>query len=134
MRKVGIEFVKAVADILDSENNIINIPAPALECLEACCIVKEELDDPLTLLDVEAVLVDALRARLDCGHRIGRLHLDGDEWGMQKRTRNNISQSRIPAGDKFMQRLSDLGEGCAPIVHWDARAPFFADYYDSQEI
>jgi hypothetical protein len=130
MRKVGIEFVKALADMSHPENETFNIPfiipAPTLECLEACCIVDVydgDLVVPEILEDVGTALIDLLYARLDCAHRIGRLHLDGDEWGMQKGSR-----------DKFISGVDQLGGDRAPIIHWDARAPFFADYYDSVEI
>jgi hypothetical protein len=130
MRKVGIEFVKALADMSHPENETFNIsfivPAPTLECLEVCCIMDVydgDLVVPEILGDVGAALIELLHARLDCAHRIGRLHLDGDEWSMQKGSR-----------DKFIGRVDQLGVDRAPIIHWDARAPFFADYYDSVEI
>jgi hypothetical protein len=130
MRKVGIEFIKALADMSHPKNETFNIPfiipAPALECLEACCVVDTydgDLVVPEDLGDVGTALIDLLHARLDCAHRIGRLHLDGDEWGMQKRSRG-----------EFIGGVGQLGGDRLPIIYWDARAPFFADYYDSVEI
>lgn len=106
---------------------------------------EREGDDtfPLKPRDLGKIVIDILGSRAqtapkDANPQVGsirRLHLDGDEWDMQPGSK-----------EEFLMELGALQTGGLPstsgtagsdgriLIHWDARAPFFDDYYDSTEI
>ncbi|KIM24416.1 hypothetical protein M408DRAFT_233509 [Serendipita vermifera MAFF 305830] len=148
MRKVGIRLLTALSGLTEDSSSTSDHPVPNLERLEVSCItyvlcISESGDEnqystsdtwnsveeaiPLKPRELGRLLLRVLesRARVTNIHgKVGgirRLHLDGDEWAMQRGSK-----------EEFLAQLAELDE--APLIHWDARAPFFADYYDSTEI
>ncbi|PVF95669.1 hypothetical protein CPB86DRAFT_787797 [Serendipita vermifera] len=123
MRKVTLGFLS----VLQTPVNLHLIPA--LEALEVCCVVKkglqydwEDSDDRLPVeMDVIADnLVEIIRDR-SARRPLPILNLDEGEWRPEKRAR-------------FFLRLLGESRSPIPIIHWDARAPFFNDFYDSNEL
>jgi len=131
MRRVGIEFLKAFGQVSppmpsESFGEPFPVPAPALGCFEMSCIVDGEEGDlvPENFRYVGTALLGVLHARRTAARPVGRLHLDEDEWSMRKESRKELV-----AGLELLEKTGHM-----PLVHWDARAAFFNDYYDSVEI
>jgi hypothetical protein len=124
MRKASLDFL----DFLGVPPGLHWPLLPALEIIEVCLVVEfpmgteEELDDmyPAGADVVSEKLVKIIKDRAAHMRRLRILHLDGDEWKSDRRA-------------EFLHQIAKTGF-FPPIIHWDARAPFFNDYYDSCEV
>ena len=138
-------------------------PLPALERLELCCLthVSYDLEEgdydnpwildyafedllPLKAQEVAEIVVTILHSRIRYAQAasgslltaggIRRLHFDGDEWPVRSSHREELLQRIALLYNGRSHSFDELVDETTPIIHWDARAPFFADYYDSTEI
>ncbi|KAG8790638.1 hypothetical protein FRC17_008873 [Serendipita sp. 399] len=132
MRRTTIDYLEVLGA---REGETWAIQGDSLQVLELSSMVEnredggdydndedEDEDDdfePVAMQVLAEMLVELFEERK--GHwNVKRLHLD-EEWDPSR-------------GESLLESLRALGEEWAPIVHWDARAPFFHDYYDSGEI
>ncbi|KAG8841480.1 hypothetical protein FRB91_004976 [Serendipita sp. 411] len=119
MRRITADYIEALSA---REDVSWALEVMTLEVLEISSVVLDKADDddfePVPMQDVVKMLLDLFERRSHHWN-VKRLHL-GDEWDEARQ-------------ESLLISLRTLGEW-TPIVHWDARAPFFHDYYDSEEI
>jgi len=134
MRRITARYI----DILNPSEYDPPAHAPCLRVLEISSVIESMSEsggsdtrdrEPLPAKEVVSSIVSLFRSRVPKPGRekerewkVTRLHLDKDEWNF------NEDQKK-----KLIGSLMQLGS-VAPILAWDARAPFFNDYYDSEEI
>jgi hypothetical protein len=134
MRRITARYI----DILNPSEYDPPVHVPSLRVLEISSVIESMSDsggsdtrdrEPLPTKEVASSIVSLFRSRVpkpgqakEWEWKATNLHLDGDEW--------NLNEDRK---EKLMESLMQLGP-MAPILAWDARAPFFNDYYDSEEI